>query len=63
MSTSEVALQTNVERMVKQQNVRLLGKTVKKERDSKPWGGALQVKVTVIFEIACGAHTLVKMSI
>lgn len=44
-NVEDAALQMNIEKMIKRQNVRLLGKTVNRERVSKPWGSPVQVKV------------------
>ena len=47
-NTKKEILQFNLDKMIKQQNVMLLEKTLKKERVSKPWGSPLQVKVWCI---------------
>ncbi|MCO5558648.1 hypothetical protein L7F22_012234 [Adiantum nelumboides] len=44
-SPHDVALHMNVEKLIKEQNVRGLGKTVRRAREFKPWGSPLQVKV------------------
>ena len=48
-STKEEILQLNLDKMIKQQNVQLLDKILKKERVSKPWGSPVQVKVCCIY--------------